>query len=253
MTELLPFIDEQLNGIIWRIEIDELSNTLFLEVRNTENREVSFASFDITSGKINFKQFTLPETWLTGIEAAYDGVLLLHHYQSATSPVHKALVAINGLDATTLWSNYTYAFDSLSVNGPVAYNIQVLPKKLFLVEIKTGTTLRPFEPTLDHLLPNHITAPEIITSTLLSPLINIEPYGNSIHYLEYNTLRVVSLHSLKEGLLKQHLYVMDDINIIYEDIMNDDIQKLQPEAFIVHKNCLIYIKNRSQLIALNLL
>jgi len=252
MTELLPFIDEQLNGIIWRIEIDSLSNTLFLEVRNTENREVSFASFDLKTGNINFKQFTLSEKWLTGIEAAYDGVLLLHHYQSATSPVHKAIVAINGLDATTLWSNYTYAFDSLSVNGPVAYNIQIQPKKLFLFDIKTGTTLRPFEATLDYILPYNITAPEIMPSTLLSPLINIEPYGNSIHYLEYNKFRIVSLHSFKDGLLKQHLYVMDDANIIYEDILNDDIQKLQPEAFIVRKNCLIYIKNRSQIKALNL-
>ena len=228
MTELLPFIDERLNGIIWRIEIDSLSNTLFLEVRNTENKEVSFASIDLTIGKINFKQLTLPERWLTGIEAAYDGVLLLHHYQSATSPVHKAIVAINGRDATTLWSNYTYAFDSLSANGLISYSTQVQPKKLFLVDLKTGTTLRPFEPTTDGILPNHITAPDILPSSALSPLIAIEPYGNSIHYLEYNKFRIVSLHSFKDGLLKQHLYVMDDANVIYEDILNDDIQKLQP-------------------------
>lgn len=252
MTKLLPFIDEQLNGIIWRIEIDSLSNTLFLEVRNTENKEVSFASFDLTTGTINFKQLTLPERWLTGIEAAYGGILLLHHYQSATSPVHKAIVAINGHDATTLWSNYTYAFDSLSANGPIAYSIQIQPKKLFLVDVKTGTMLRPFEPTIDNILPNHITAPDMLPASALSPLINIEPHGNSIHYLEYNKFRIVSLHSFKDGLLKQHLYVMDNANVIYEDILNDDIQKLQPEAFILHKNCLIYIKNRSQIKTLNL-
>ncbi|GAB2978785.1 hypothetical protein GCM10027049_12950 [Mucilaginibacter puniceus] len=252
MAELLPIINEQLNGIIWRIEIDGLSDTLFLEIRNTENREVSFASFDLRTGSINFKQLILTEKWLTGIEGAYDGVLLLHHFQSATSPVHKAIVAINGLNATTLWSNYTYGFDSLSVNGPIASNIQIQPKKLFLVDIKKGTTLRPYEPTLDTLLPNNITTPDVLPLSVLSTLITIEPYGNSIHYLEYNKFRIVSLHSYKDGLLKQHLYVLDDANIIYEDILNDDIQKLQPEAFIVYKNCLIYIKNRSQLKVLNL-
>ena len=252
MTKVLPFIDEQLNGIIWRIEIDELSNTLFLEVRNTEDREASFTSFDLTTGKVNFKQLTLPEKWLTGIEAAYNGILLLHHYQSATSPVHKAIVAVNGQNATTLWSNYTYAFDSLSTNGPIAYNIQVQPKKLFLVDIKTGTMVRPFDPTIDNTLPNHIIAPNVLPVSALSVPITIEPYGNSIHYLEYNNFRIVSLHSFKDGLLKQHLYVMDDAKIIYEDILNDDIQKLQPEAFIVHKNCLIYIKNRSKIKVLNL-
>ncbi len=252
MTKVLPFIDEKLNGIIWRIEIDGLSDTLFLEVRNTEDKEVSFASFDMVTGNINFKQFISSERWLTGIEAAYDGVLLLHHYQSATSPVHKAIVAINGLDAQTLWSNYTYAFDSLSVNGPIAYSTQVQPKKFFLVDIKTGTMLRPFQPTIDNILSNHIIAPNVAPSSVLSPLIKIEPHGNSIHYLDHNNFRIVSLHSFKDGLLKQHLYIMDDAHIIYEDILNDDIQKLQPEAFILHKNCLIYIKNRSQIKALNL-
>lgn len=252
MTKLLPFINEQLNGIIWRIEIDSLANTLFLEVRNTENKQVSFASFDITTGHTNFKDFTLPERWLTGMEAAYNGVLLLHHYQSATSPVHKAIVAINGLNATTLWSNYTYAFDSLSVNGPIAYNTQIQPKKLFVIDIETGTHLRAFDPAIDGLLPNHIGAADILPSSALPSLIAIEPYGNSIHYLEYNTFRIVSLHAFKDGLLKQYLYVIRNEKVIYEDILNDDIQKLQPEAFILHKNCLIYIKNRSQIKAFSL-
>lgn len=252
MTKLLPFIDEQLNGIIWRIEIDSLGNTLFLEVRNTENKQVSFASFDLTTGHTNLKDFTLPERWLTGMEGAYNGVLLLHHYQSATSPVHKAIVAINGLDATALWSNYTFAFDSLSVNGPIVYNIQIQPKKLFLIDIKTGTYSRAYDPAIDGMLPNHLGTADVLSSSALPPVITIEPYGNSIHYLEYNKFRIVSLHTFKDGKLKQHLYVMDDINIIYEDILNDDIQKLQPEAFILHKNCLIYVKNRSQIKALAL-
>jgi hypothetical protein len=252
MTKVLPFIDKKLNGIIWRIEIDGLSNTLFLEVRNTEDKEVSFASFDMVTGNINFKQFTLSERWLTGIEAAYDGVLLLHHYQSATSPVHKAIVAVNGLDGTTLWSNYTYAFDSMSVNGPIVYNIQIQPKKLFLIDIKTGAYLRAFETTIDTIAPNYIVVPDVLPLSKKPSSINMEPYGNSIYYLEYNKLRVVSLHSLTDGVLKQYLYVIDGENIIYEDILNDDIQKLQPEAFIIRKNCLIYIKNRSQIKALNL-
>ena len=60
------------------------------------------------------------------------------------------------------------------------------------------------------------------------------------------------MHSFKDGVLNQLLYIMDDVRIIYEDILNADIQKLQLEAFILHKNCLIYIKNRSEIKVLNL-
>ena len=252
MTMLLPFINEQLNGIIWRLEIDNLSNTLFLEVRNTADKEASFTSIDLIAGDVNFKELTQPERWLTGVEAAYNNVLLLHHYQSATSPVHKAIVAINGANGNTVWSNYTYAFDSLSNNGPIVYNTQIQPKKLFLIDINTGASLRQFEPATDSPLENHILSPDIISSSLLSPLITTETYGNSIHYLEYSKYRIVSLHSFDDGLLNQYLYIMDDVGIIYEDILNSDIQKLQLEAFILHKNCLIYIKNRSEIKVLNL-
>jgi hypothetical protein len=41
------------------------------------------------------------------------------------------------------------------------------------------------------------------------------------------------------------LYVMDGVDKVYENLLNTGIQKLQPEAFILHKNCLIYIENKS--------
>jgi hypothetical protein len=73
----------------------------------------------------------------------------------------------------------------------------------------------------------------------------LAPYGNSVHYLEHNNFRIVSLHTLQAGHLKQYLYVMDGVDKVYENLLNTGIQKLQPEAFILHKNCLIYIENKS--------
>src|SRR4051812_14733759 len=110
MTMLLPIISEQFNGIIWRLEVDEITGTLCLEVRNKEDKQVSFGSIDLTNGTTNFKELTTPERWLTGMEAVYNGVLLLHHYRSEKSPEHKAIVAVDVITGDTLWSNYTYAF-----------------------------------------------------------------------------------------------------------------------------------------------
>ncbi|WP_462258071.1 DUF4905 domain-containing protein [Mucilaginibacter sp.] len=247
-----PFIHQAFNGIIWRMEIDSLSNTLFLEIRNTEDKQVSFASINLTDGKINFTQLTQPERWLIGIETAYDGILLLHQYQAATSPVHKGVIAVDGTNGTTLWSNYTYAFDSLAQLGPVLYNVQIQPKKLFITDIKTGETLRQFEPLKDAVPYNHIKATDIFPSTSLPPQLKVEPYGNIIHSLYYNNFRIVSLHTVNAGILKQHLYILNDMGIFYEDILNDGIQKMQPESFILYKNCLVYIKNKSEIKVINL-
>ncbi|MGZ3756684.1 MAG: DUF4905 domain-containing protein [Mucilaginibacter sp.] len=253
MTALLPFISQQFNGAIWRLEIDSLSNIIFAEIRNSEDKTVSFSAIDLSTGKLNFKDLIQPERWLSGIEAAFNGVLLLHGYESASSPVHKGVTAIDAVSGHTLWTNYSYAFDHLSVNGPVLYNSQVQPKRLMIGDERNGALLRKYDPLIDSEPNNFITSPQILPVTFLQSMgLKIKPYGNSFHYLEYNNFRIISLHTFEAGKLRQHLYIVQNENVVYEDILSSDIQKIQPEAFILHKNCLIYIKNKHELKALDL-
>ncbi|MES2809405.1 MAG: DUF4905 domain-containing protein, partial [Bacteroidota bacterium] len=250
MTMLLPIISKQLNGTIWRLEIDGLSDTVFLEVR-TADRQVSFTSVSLQTGHVNFNEYTTPERWLTGIEAAYNNVLLLHHYQAENSPVHKGITAIDSM-GQVLWSNYSYAFDHLSVNGPVVFNIQLQPKKLFIVDIKTGTYLRKFDEILDTEVETPLAFPQMAQASQADLPLPVDAHLNIAHYLNHNKLRIVSLHTFIAGQLKQHLYVTDGVCIVYEDLLNEDIQKMQPESFILYKNWLIYIKNKSELKVINL-
>jgi len=60
------------------------------------------------------------------------------------------------------------------------------------------------------------------------------------------------LHALKGGQLTQSLFIADGNITVYDDLLNAGIQKMQPEAFIMHKNRLIYIKNKSELKVLTL-
>ncbi|ASU34051.1 DUF4905 domain-containing protein [Mucilaginibacter xinganensis] len=250
---LLPHISQQFPGIIWRMEIDALTETLFVEIRDNDEKKVCFGSAGLQNGKIYFDSLTTPERWLTGIETAYDGVLLIHYYQSETGPAHKGLLAVDAFTGKTLWSNYTLGFDHLTANGPVVYDSRLQPRKLFLADIKTGATIRIYEPYLFNDPANNIRVPEQLAPELLPPnLIIHHSYSNWVHYLEHNNFRIVSLHALKAGQLVQLLYVFDGQNKVYEDLLNSDIQKIQPEAFIMHKNCLIYIKNKVELKVLSL-
>jgi hypothetical protein len=251
MTMLLPYINEQLSDIIWRMEIDGLTDTIFLEIRHSDDKKVSFTGININTGKTNFTDVILPERWLAGIECGYDGILLLHNYQSEKAPVHKGVIAVDNT-GEICWSNYTYAFDHLTVSGPVLYNAQIQPKKLFLADIKTGATIRAYEPLIDYEPVNDIIVPQILPVTALDQQFPVEPYGNIVHYLEHNNFRIVSLHSFNAGQLKQHLYITNGMDLVYEDLLNDSIQKMQPESFIMHKNALIYIKNKTELKVTNL-
>lgn len=247
-----PFISEQFNGAIWRMEIDKLTETLFVEVRDNEEKKVHFGSVNLTNGKTYFKGLTTPERWLTGIETAYNGVLLLHNYQSESAPVHKGLIAIDALTGKTLWSNYNFTFDHLSAKGPIVYDSRIQPRKLFIADIKTGATISRYEASIYEELPNNILLPELVPEDDFLDIVPADTFGNTIHYLKYNNFRIVSLHTSIAGQLNQLLFIMDGDNKIYQDLLNNKIQKMQPEAFILHKNHLIYIKNKSELKVLTL-
>jgi len=236
------------------MEIDDMSSTLFVELRNSEDKKVAYGAINLLSGRVYFKDTVTPERWLTGIEAAYDGVLLVHNYQSENGPIHKGLVAIDGLSGQILWSNYTLAFDHLSVNGPIVYNSQIQPKKLFLADIKTGNLLSPYQPVINTPLYNNIVMPQVLPAEALNELpLAAEAYANTLYYLEHNSYRIVSLHTFFYEKIKQQLYIINsEGEVVYQDLLNSNIQKLQPEAFVVHKNSLIYLKERSGLVVLNL-
>jgi hypothetical protein len=127
------------------------------------------------------------------------------------------------------------------------YNTNIQPKKILLIDVLTGQTIRPYDATQDKPLENEIVIPDMLPVGQLVPgSLPDEPYGNMVHYLNHNSYRIVSLHTFKNGALQQHLYIMNG-KVVYYDLLNQHIQKLQPEAFVLHKNTLVYIKNKAEI------
>jgi len=252
MTQLKLVIAEHFAGEIWRMEIDPVSHILFVEARSKEDRKVNFAGLDLSNGKTYFKDHTIDESWLTGIESAFDGVLLLHYYQTTGSPIHKGLAALEGRSGNILWSNFNYTLDHLTVNGPAVFDSRFQPPALKIADIKTGNLLRNYQVNEDYVPDNQIAIPKSNAWNDNLPKLPAEPYRNNVHYLEYNNLIIVSLHALWAGQLRQCLYVLENRQLIFEDILNTHIQKLQPEAFVLYRNQLIYIKDKVEIKVLNL-
>lgn len=253
MSVLQPIISKTLNGTIWRLEIDEISDCLVAEVRNEAEKQVSFTSINLRTGKLNFTGYETQERWLTGTEAAYNGVILLHQYKHESGPEHKGIMAVDAVTASELWSNYSIAFDHLTINGPVVYNTAFQTKKLVLIDGQTGETIRAYDTALDKPLQNSIVIPHITTDgPVLPDSFTSAAYGNIVHYLNHNNLRVVSLHTQKNGVLQQEIFVSSGTETVYHDLLNTGIQKMQPESFVLHKNALVYIKNKRKIKVLNL-
>jgi hypothetical protein len=244
---------QQFNGLVWRMEIDPITHTLFAEIRNEQDKLVSFASVNLLLGKLNFKDLILDERWLTGIETAYNGVLLLHNYESAGSPTHKGIVAIDAETGKNLWADYNRTLSHLTANGPVLFDARIQPRKLYTVDIKTGATLHAYTPSVDMDAELYVTLPEAEdTAHMDVSFLPEAPFGNIVHNHYHNHYRIVSLHALKSNELSQRLYIFKDGQQVFNDLLNAGIQKLQPEAFVLHNDHLIYLKNKVELNVINL-
>ncbi|WP_295771134.1 DUF4905 domain-containing protein [uncultured Mucilaginibacter sp.] len=252
MSTFKLLVAEHFAGEVWRMEVDYVTHTLLAEIRNIEDRAVSFASIDLKNGKTNFKNYTVDEKWLTGIETAYNGVLLLHFYENTASPAHKGLTAIEAATGKLLWYNFNLTFDHLSSNGPIVFDSRFQPATYSLLNIDNGVALRKFNSNDDLVVDNQIIVPQTIPMPANLPKLPSESNHNNVHYLEYNNWIIVSLHSLWAGQLKQSLYLVKDGVLIFEDILNTNIQKLQPEAFVLYRNQLIYLKDKVEIKVLNL-
>jgi hypothetical protein len=254
MAEIKLCIAEHFDAPVWRMEIDPVTDTLFAEIRDVTNRQVSFAAINLNSAQTNFKDFSTDENWLTGMESAYSGVLLIHYYETQNGPAHKGLAAIDGTSSKLLWSNFSLGFDHLAGNGPVLYDARLQPRKYFLTDIRTGSRIAAADAATDGPVQNFITLPAPMPVSALTELADLqpEPYGNLVQCLDYYNYRIVSLHTQWAGQLKQLLYIFENGKPVFEDLLNADIQKMQPEAFVLYKHQLIYLKNKTEIKVLNL-
>lgn len=253
LFEIKPSVTYTFSGLIWKLELDSASDLLYVETRNQQEHLVSFSAFDLKNGQANFIEITSEEKWLAGMNGGRKGVLFLYGYKSVQSPEQKGIIAIDGLTGKQLWADYNLALEKFTAEGLLATDQRFQTKKMILLDEQTGAvkdvaknSIFPDDlqeiayPLMLRLLPENL-------RQLLSVTITGE-----ISCLNYNSYLIISLHSQNNKNLVQELYVIKEEKVVYHDLLNEHIQKLQPEAFVLIKNHLIYIKNKITLKVLNL-
>lgn len=247
---MVPLINHTFSGLIWKLESDTVAGLLYVETRNSENRTVGFSSFGLENGKVYFEELLPEEKWLIGLEGGRQGVLFLHGYKSDQSPEHKAIIALDGLTGKQLWADYNFALEAFTVDGLLAADQRFQSKRIVLFDYQSGNPKTSSQNQDD---PQEIKYPQILRllPQNLTGLIAGEITGE-ISCLNYNSYLIISLHTQNNGALAQHLFIIENDKMIYHDLLNENIQKLQPEAFVLIKKHLVYIKNKFNLKVLNL-
>ncbi|MRX48320.1 DUF4905 domain-containing protein [Pedobacter puniceum] len=238
---LKPLLKQQIDGIIWKLVLDDEQNCLAIESR-TLTKQVLFSVYDFNQKCFLILNYSFEEKWQLGLLALYQHKLILHGFENEFAPTQKNILVFNLVDKNIGWENYSHTAQAICKEGIMAYNARIMPRKLELLDLNTGSSLGYIKAneTLQQ-LQNHIILPDN------KPEENI---WETAQQLIYKDLFIRSLYLKNKDSYTQIIEVYDkENNILLSDILNDNIQKLVEDTFFVWLGKLVYIRNKSEIVS----
>jgi hypothetical protein len=238
---LKPLLKQQIEGIIWKIVLDDEQNCLAIESR-TLTKQVLFSVYDFNQQCFIILNYSFEEKWQLGLLALYQHKLILHGFENEFAPTQKNILVFNLIDKNIGWQNYSHTAQAIYKEGIVAYNAKIMPRKLELLDLNTGNSLGLLKADSNlQELENQIILPEHQLS---------ENIWNTAQQLIYKDLFIRSLYLKNKDSYTQIIEVYHkENNILLSDILNDNIQKLAEDTFFVWLGKLVYIRNKSEIVS----
>ncbi|HEX7367282.1 MAG TPA: DUF4905 domain-containing protein [Pelobium sp.] len=229
-------------GIIWKIILDENGDIIVWECR-TQDKKVFFYAYDFKNEKTLLHNFKFDDSWELSINTVKNGILYFNGHESDFSPVQKGLLAFDLQSQKIIWQNFSISAQIFTASGIIVFDTKILPRKYKLLDFNTGALLNDVETKdLTILIPlgNKIFLPTITGG---------KDMLNTRYQLIIKDLAISSWYQQNNGANDQYLKVEKNGEILLEEIINLQIQKMSFDTFFVWHNRLVYIKNKTEIVS----
>lgn len=276
------FIFKQ-NGNIWRFYFN---NDFIIagETRNLESKEFTLYSLNYKSKEIYFKDLSPKVGWWCNICGMNDKHFYMSRYKKPDLPIEKGIIALDLKNGSVLWENEDLKF--FFNDDDNVYGIKELfeTKKIYKLDCISGDVIEEIS-GLDGI--QYLEREKMILSDLLykdckyteNLSIDLETkqksfkkhidniiFKNKIignfEYSEYDNLILYNYHFQKGINIKDRssvilgnileIYDKSDEKVVYKDVINESVPAPAPDSFFIKGNYLIYVKNKNELIIINL-
>ncbi len=269
MAKLVKKFTLEDNNKIWRILIGA-DDKLILERRNTDAKEVFFATYNLENGMPLWENFQFEEKFWIGIEKVFKNVLYLHGFAKPDMPGHKGIIAFDINAKKILWEKPDGVFAFVLDDKVYCYIDDFEGTKLkpldYLTGEEAGNIIESYkeirelqnrayltEDYSDYYFPEKFYGDEPQANQIGKAIEEItegqEVVGNAEIAIK-DELLFVAYHLRKAGKEMRNIFNLYDLKksgIIFEDVLNDSVDLFAPDSFFVYKDFLFLIKEKNKL------
>jgi hypothetical protein len=234
-------------GLIWRIKFNESIGCIAIESRELLNKKVLFTVFNYKTGQIHFKEKAFAHPLNSNLNLISSSCILLSLNEHIERPETKGLIAVDIHSGKVLWERYNLALHQFYSNAIEVYDPRISPRKLYYIDPISADPI-----TIIPILDDNEQGPQfpqLINEVKIPQLIKSDKLNGDIYYMDYNGKNIFSFHEVVENKMHQRLIVYQGDRTILNEILIQDIQKLQPESFFILSDQMFFIKNKNEIVS----
>lgn len=210
---------------------------------------------------------TTKEKFWFGVEAFYSDLIFFHSFLKPDLPIHKGLFIFDLFNRKIVWqsNDYNYLFihkDELyayqqSFDGRIYFKLNPFTGELIEELGNNDILIKELKDDFDAENYNSYSFPEqnflLLNSEysdLITKFVSEHAVKEKPEIIKYEDTLLISFHTLnKNGFYNNNFQVLD-INtkkIIFKDVLNKNVEKLQFDSFFIKNNILYLLKEKNEL------
>lgn len=260
MPEYLEFsFAEKLPGTVWRTLADPDEKRLFLEIRNSETKRVTFSALQLDTTQWIWKEKSLDESWWINLAAVSSNIALFTVYTDTHNPDKKSVLAFDVTSEKMIWwkNDFSIAFASkTSVTGvDLKFGHKEVSLDLFSgQEIVKERVVLPVQQNFQVIRPFHYQEGSAHFDTVKSFLERKCKISAvfSVEYCEHHALILISVFTEPEDLANYLIVFNSDGEMVMKETLGEHLKGIASDTFFIFSGYLIFVKNKCELVSYKL-
>lgn len=238
-------MNQLFSGLIWKLKTDTSRPLIAIESRHTETKEVAFSVLNYATGEVNFLERRYEADSGISLWHLAPSGMVLNLFDEARFGEPKGFLLADPLSGEIVIERYNAGIDIANNSGLRLFDFKIQPRRYYWMDYTGQNIVEP----VDEMLDDQITFPISMTENDLPNLIHHTEVVGPVSGLRHNSTGIYSFHEANENNLNQRIIVIQNDRIALDEIMNSSIQKLQPEAFFIQQNHLLFIRNKQEIVS----